>query len=73
FSLVNLIAGKEVVKELLQLNLEKRIEAELDKILNENDYRATMEREYDNIIESLDEAGSSERVAARMTEILEVL
>lgn len=73
FSLVNLIAGKEVVKELLQLNLEKRIIAELDRILNEKEYRAAMVREYDNIIESLDEPGGSERVAARMTEILKVL
>ncbi len=73
FSLVNLVAGREVVKELLQLRLKERIIAELGNILNGDACRAEMIRGYDEIIESLGGPGSSERVAARMTEILGVL
>ena len=73
FSLVNLIAGKEVVKELLQLHLKENIIAELEKILNDKDYQAAMIKAYDYIIERMEEPGGSERVAARMTEILDVL
>ncbi len=73
FSLVNLIAQQEIVKELLQLNLKTNIIKELDQILNNRDYREAMMAGYDRIIEKLGNPGSSERVAARMTEILGVL
>jgi lipid-A-disaccharide synthase len=73
FSLVNLIAGREVVRELLQVNLKENIISELGKILNNDDYREKMLAEYDHIIEKLDNPGSSERVAARMTELMGVL
>ncbi len=73
FSLVNLIPDKEVVKELLQLRLREGIIDELESILHNADYREKMILEYDKIVESLGIPGSSERVAARINEILGVL
>ena len=73
FSLVNLIARKEVVKELLQVHLSKDIIDELDRILNDPDYRSAMKEAYREITDLLESPGSSERVAARMSELLNVL
>ena len=73
FSLVNLIAGKEVVKELLQFNLAADIRKELSRILENKEYRNTMLKEYNKIIYSLGNSGSSERIAVRITEILNVI
>ncbi len=73
FSLVNLIAQKEVVKELLQLDLKNRVINELGLLLNDENCRREMKAEYEQITENLGAPGSSERVAARMTEILGVL
>ncbi len=73
FSLVNLIAQKEVVKELLQVNLSKDIIRELGRILNDRSYRKRMVEEYREITDRLESPGSSERVAARMSELLNVL
>ncbi len=73
FSLVNLIAGKQVVKELLQFNLASEIRKELSTILNEKEYRNNILEEYNKIVNSLGEPGSSERVAARIVEILKVI
>lgn len=73
FSLVNLIAGKEVVKELLQFNLAADIRKELSRILENKEYRDNMLKEYNRIVFSLGNPGSSERIAARITEILKVI
>jgi lipid-A-disaccharide synthase len=73
FSLVNLIAGKEVVKELLQFKLAGRIRKELGRILEDREYKNNMLSEYDKILLSLGNPGSSERVAARITEMLKVI
>ncbi|MCX7985904.1 MAG: lipid-A-disaccharide synthase [Bacteroidales bacterium] len=63
FSLVNIIAGKEVVKELLQFNLPKKIEEELYKILNDADYAKQMHTEYCLIAHQLGMPGVAERIA----------
>ncbi len=70
FSLVNIIAGKEVVKELLQHNLAQEIKKELHALLNNPEYRREMMDEYYKISLSLGESGVSERVASRMIELL---
>ncbi len=63
-SLVNLIAGKEVVKELFADKFSFRsIREELDRILHDESYRKRMMDGYDEIIELLGQPGASERTA----------
>lgn len=63
-SLVNLIANREVVPELVanEMTSEKIIE-ELSKILKDTPERYEMLREYDRIIQILGPAGASEKTA----------
>lgn len=63
FSLVNIIAGKEVVKELLQFNLPSRISAELDKLLHDREYAKQISSEYCYIAHQLGSPGVAERIA----------
>jgi lipid-A-disaccharide synthase len=64
FSLVNLVAEKEVVKELFQSEVnEKLLNVELDKILNNEDYRSRMLTEYNNIAEKLHSEGAAQKTA----------
>lgn len=70
FSLVNLIAGKEVVKELLQFRLASGITRELDSILRDPDYYREIKQACSEIADLVGNHGSSERVGARMTELL---
>lgn len=63
FSLVNIIAEKEVVKELLQFKLSSRIAKELDKLLYDKDYIQRMHTEYCLIAHQLGSVGVAERVA----------
>ena len=66
-SLVNLIAGREVVTELVAADMcLENIIAELGKLLPETKERATMLKEYDRIIDILGEAGASQRAASIM-------
>lgn len=62
-SLVNLIADKEVVKELIQkeFNLEN-LKTEFDKILT-GTYRETILKDYDQLKVLMGSTGASERVA----------
>jgi lipid-A-disaccharide synthase len=69
FSLVNLIAGREVVKELLQFNLSKDIELELDRIVKNSSRRLEILKGYDKLIASLGGAGTSNRIAKRIWEL----
>lgn len=63
-SLVNLIMNKEVVKELIQFDMNaKQIKTELDKILFEGEFRQKMLSEYRELREVLGGTGASERVA----------
>ena len=70
-SLVNLIAGKEVVKELVACTMTvNNVKEELSKILYDEKYRADMLQEYDRIIRILGSAGASEHAAKEMVRLL---
>ncbi|HSH51693.1 MAG TPA: hypothetical protein VK982_08205, partial [Bacteroidales bacterium] len=63
-SLVNLIMNAEVVKELIQFDMNAdRLETELNKILYNNDFRQKMLGNYKELREKLGGTGASERVA----------
>ncbi len=70
FSLVNLIMQKEVVKELLQFNLQEDMKKEMDKILFDEDYRNEMLHQYKILQENLGKPGASERAAKAIVEDL---
>lgn len=66
-SLVNLIMGREVVKELVQYDLtEKKITEELKSILPEGNKRKMILQGYEELKEKLGPAGASQRVASEM-------
>jgi lipid-A-disaccharide synthase len=66
-SLVNLIAGKDVIKELIQDEANvASIRKELKQLLAEGAYRQKMLDEYDQIIELLDIGSASENAAKLM-------
>jgi lipid-A-disaccharide synthase len=71
-SLVNLIMGKEVVKELIQGELtSKNIVSELKKIKNhQSEGRLIMEKNYKALKEKLGGGGASEKVASLLIESL---
>jgi lipid-A-disaccharide synthase len=70
-SLVNIVAEKLIVKELLaHLFTVKNIAAELDLILNNTTYRQTMLQNYSIIKKALGEPGTAERAAKKMVEFL---
>ncbi len=63
-SLVNLIAGKEVIKELIQDKATPQaISIELDLLLAEGDYRNRILEEYDQLYKMLDTGSASENTA----------
>lgn len=73
-SLVNLIAGREVVKELLMQKLnEKNLLRELQAILPDGLDREQMLEAYDEVNHRLGRAGASERFARMMIEDLKQL
>lgn len=66
-SLVNIVAEKLVVKELLaHLFTVGNIEAELNQILKNESYRQNMLKEYSVIKNALGEPGTAERAARKM-------
>ncbi|MEX1241123.1 MAG: lipid-A-disaccharide synthase [Cyclobacteriaceae bacterium] len=66
-SLVNLIAGKEVVKELIQDNASaEKMSAELKALLSDTGYRKGILENYDAIIKVLDTGSASENAARLM-------
>ena len=70
-SLVNLILDKEVVKELIQENLnEKNLTSELKNIL-EGDHRINMLKSYNELIDKLGNKGASEKTALKIFNYLE--
>jgi lipid-A-disaccharide synthase len=70
-SLVNLIADKEVVKELVANDMKvANIKKELASILPGGDGRQTMLDDYQHIIQILGTPGASERAAEKMIECL---
>lgn len=70
-SLVNLIAGKPVVRELIQAEatLEK-ISAELKALISDGSYRNEMLAEYDSLIAVLDTGSASQNAATLMCNYL---
>ena len=70
-SLVNLIMDSEVVKELIQFDMNpKMVKQELDKILYEGEARTQMLDNYQKLREVLGGTGASERVAGLMYKYL---
>ncbi len=72
-SLVNLVAGKEVVRELVAADMKiENVKAELGRLLPAGSKeRAAMLKEYDRMLDILGGAGASERAARKMISILE--
>ncbi|MDL2208520.1 lipid-A-disaccharide synthase [Parabacteroides sp. OttesenSCG-928-O15] len=70
-SLVNLIAGREVVKELFGKDFKsERIHQELDRLINDTDYRNQMIFDYEEVIGILGAPGASQRAARLICELL---
>lgn len=71
-SLVNLIAGEEVVKELFaKFFTQKNIQNEVDLLLNDLEYRSNMLENYDRIISILGAPEASEKAAGIIIEKLD--
>ena len=71
FSLVNLIGGREIVKELFQYECTtEAVSSELEKILNDSQYRKNMLAGYAEVLAELGEPGCAERAANKMIELL---
>ena len=72
-SLVNLVANKEVVRELVADTMKvDNVRAELDALLHDENYRNAMFQEYDRMIKILGPAGASHQAASIMIELLSV-
>lgn len=70
-SLVNLVADKEVVRELVAADMTlENVNAELGKILADGDGRKAMLDEYDRMLGILGEAGASQRAARKIVALL---
>jgi lipid-A-disaccharide synthase len=70
-SLVNLIAGREVVQELFGARFSRKpIEEELGRILYDKKYRDQMLQGYDEIIQVLGKPGASQRTASLIIQSL---
>ena len=70
-SLVNLIAGREVVQELFGARFSNvQIQTELERILKDTAYRESMLEGYDEVIRILGEPGASERAARLIVKAL---
>ena len=71
-SLVNLIAGKEVVKEMIQDKANPdNVSAELNRIIKDDGYRNEMVVQYERIIKILDTGSASENAARLMVKYLQ--
>ena len=72
-SLVNLVANKEVVRELVADTMTvANVRFELNALLNDEVYRGQMLKEYDRMIKILGPAGASHQAASKMIELLSV-
>jgi lipid-A-disaccharide synthase len=70
-SLVNLIAGRQVVKELIQSEMNAaNLYSEVNLLVAEGDYRKDMLNAYDEIIKILDTGSASENAASLMIKYL---
>ena len=72
-SLVNLVANKEVVRELVADTMTVvNVRSELNALLNDETYRGQMLKEYDRMIKILGPAGASHQAASKMIKLLSV-
>jgi len=72
-SLVNLVANKEVVRELVADTMTvANVRAELNALLNDASYREKMLQEYDRMIKILGPTGASRQAASKMIKLLSV-
>jgi lipid-A-disaccharide synthase len=70
-SLVNLIANKEVVKEMIQHTASHElVGAELLKLLHDASYNTSMKMEYERLYKLLDTGSASENTARLITQHL---
>lgn len=70
-SLVNLIAGKEVIREMIQTNATKElVQAELHKLLHDQVYISSIKSEYEKQYQVLDTGSASENTARLIVEQL---
>lgn len=70
-SLVNLIADKQVVRELIQGNADiDTVGEELKHLVADSQYRRQMLSDYDSIVEKLDTGSASENTAMLMVKYL---
>lgn len=70
-SLVNLILGREAVRELIQINFTvENIRAELNRILNDRSYRDRFSKSYEELRQKLGAPGASRKAASLMIEKL---
>jgi len=70
-SLVNLIAGREIIRELIQNKAtQKNLQNELLKLLNDQTYIAAVKSEYDKLYTVLDTGSASENTARLIAEYL---
>ena len=70
-SLVNLVANKEVVRELVADTMTvANVRSELNALLYDENYRGQMLKEYDRMIKILGPAGASHQAASKMIELL---
>lgn len=71
-SLVNLIAGKEVVKEMIQADMTAgSIYSEVSRLVADTQYREEMVSAYDEVIKILDTGSASENAADLMLHFLQ--
>ena len=70
-SLANLIMGREIIRELVQMDCNpKTVAAELRKILDDEQYNAEFQRNYAELRQRMGSAGASQRAAKAVIEFL---
>jgi len=70
-SLVNLILGREAVKELLQMDYTvEKIRDELNRIIHDRNYREQITKSYEELRQKLGAPGASQRAASLMIRML---
>ncbi len=70
-SLVNLIVNQEAVKEIIQDDLnEANVQLELEKLLNNQDYRINIFNHYNQLHQIMGKPGTSDRAAKLMVNAL---
>jgi len=71
-SLVNLIAGKDAVKELIQGDMTAaNLYTEISRLVADGEYRESMLNDYSHVIKVLDTGSASENAATLMLKFLE--